>query len=430
MSFAALLVASCGNGEKAQTSKAGIVLDEKVSSKELIGTTYKTNAVEGLYSNYPKDKKNLSAAMQRNLKYESEYPMQCELYTVFKYTEVDGFDYNDGDGTRSRRDPSKVIFENGKYYVWYTHRHTATAPNKTEYSDVIPSTDWDLAEIWYATSTDGFTWQEQGVAIPRPPKPEVGNRSVATADILKFKGKFYLYYQAFNEPSGKSGDLCPVAMSWADSPDGPWTPCGHPVVDYGAPGTWDQNIIHDPFPLVHNGKIYLYYKSGFDHRDAGGLAIAEDPEGPFVKYENNPVLNSGHEVSLFPFRKGVAAMIIKAGNEHYTIQYAPDWVNFEVASHVAMMPNAPAGYIPDAFTDTDNASGLTWGMCHFLWQGEEYNYSRLDRFDCDLSTEINDMGMKAQQVDVSREVYMTRGLSKAQRERIKKQNENLRKSTK
>jgi hypothetical protein len=53
----------------------------------------------------------------------------------------------------------------------------------------IPSTDWDLCEIWHATSEDGFTWEEQGVAVPRPPKPSPGWRSVATPDILVWKGK-------------------------------------------------------------------------------------------------------------------------------------------------------------------------------------------------------------------------------------------------
>ena len=51
-----------------------------------------------------------------------------ELYTQFKYTELKGFDYHGGDGTVTRRDPSKVIYENGKYYVWYTYRNTPVKP--------------------------------------------------------------------------------------------------------------------------------------------------------------------------------------------------------------------------------------------------------------------------------------------------------------
>ena len=58
------------------------------------------------------------------------------------------------------------------YYVWYTYRNTPTPPKGAERcTDIIPSSDWDLSEIWYATSTDGFNWEEQGVAIKRPEKP-------------------------------------------------------------------------------------------------------------------------------------------------------------------------------------------------------------------------------------------------------------------
>ena len=105
-------------------------------------------------------------------------------------------------------------------------------------NDTIPSADWDLCEIWYATSEDGFNWTEQGVAVPRPPKPYVGCRSVSTPDILQWKGKYYLYYQGFTEPSGMRGDDCPVTVSYSDSPNGPWTATNKIVIEDGAAGEW------------------------------------------------------------------------------------------------------------------------------------------------------------------------------------------------
>jgi len=51
--------------------------------------------------------------------YPAPRPEDNELYSQFKYTPLKGFDYNNGDGTVSRRDPTKVIFENGKYHIWY-----------------------------------------------------------------------------------------------------------------------------------------------------------------------------------------------------------------------------------------------------------------------------------------------------------------------
>ncbi len=40
--------------------------------------------------------------------------------------------------------------------------------------------------------------------------------------------------------SGKQDDGFPVAVSWADSPDGPWTPTRELVIPNGPEGTWDQ----------------------------------------------------------------------------------------------------------------------------------------------------------------------------------------------
>ncbi|MCP9235260.1 family 43 glycosylhydrolase [Lewinella sp. JB7] len=376
----------------------------------------------------------LSAALERNYTaYPAPRPEENELYSQFKYTELKGFDYNGGDGTISRRDPSKVIFANGKYYIWYTHRHTPTPPQGAEKStETIPSSDWDIADIWYATSEDGFTWTEQGVAVPRPPKPQVGWRSVATTDILEWEGKYYLYYQGFMEASGKRGDDCPIAVSYADSPDGPWTAHGEVVIPNGAAGEWDQYSIHDPYPLVHDGKIYIYYKSDFGGEGKKlvrmhGLATADNPLGPFTKHPLNPVLNSGHETTLFPWKEGIAALITRDGNEHYTVQYAEDGVNFEVAAITDLMPTAAGPFIPDAFTDTKDGRGITWGIAHLTnvttWA---QNHAVLLRFDCDLSQDVHDPDMKNHSYYYKPDFYYQHGLTAKERDRIEEANAALR----
>lgn len=390
----------------------------------------KTNT-NGFPYNIKEDTKNrvLSSAMKRAFfQYDGVTPMTNELYSNFMFTKLEGLDYNNGDGTISRRDPSKIIKENGKYYIWYTHRNTSTPPigarNADKSNDTIPSTDWDLCDIWYATSKDGFTWEEQGVAVPRPPKPQVGWRSVATTDILKWKGKYYLYFQGFMEASGKKGDYCPVAVASAESPDGPWTYHEGAVIENGAEGEWDQFAIHDPNPFIHNGQIYIYYKSAFNRPDnlwiGAGLAIADSPLGPFKKHPLNPLFNSGHETSLFPFKEGIAALVIQDGNENNTIQYAKDWVNFEIASVSKFMPVASGPYIPDAFADNKNGRGITWGLSHFVNAGShKKQHSILARFDCDLSLDLHDPQMKKKIRWHKPEVYFKHKLNKKQLERIK-----------
>ncbi|MGX5856551.1 family 43 glycosylhydrolase [Dyadobacter jiangsuensis] len=270
---------------------------------------------------------------------------------------------------------------------------------------------------------DGFSWEEKGVAVPRPPKPAVGWRSVTTPNILKWKGRYYLYYQGFMEASGTRGDDCPVAVSYADSPDGRWTPYNKVVISNGNPGEWDQYSIHDPYPIVYKGKIYLYYKSDFDGKPnlvrMQGLAVADNPLGPFTKSPLNPVINSGHETTLFPFREGMAALVIRDGHEHNTIQYAEDGVNFKIAAISQFLPNAAGPYIPDAFTNTTYGRGITWELAHFTnattW---DKNHAVLNRFDCDLSLDLDDPEMKRAGVYFKPEFYYEMGLSPKQRERI------------
>jgi alpha-L-fucosidase len=343
----------------------------------------------------PTDRK-LSAAVERL--YDQWNPHEDrgnELYSNFKYSRLEGFSY---DNKNSRRDPTKVLKINGTYYVWYTYRRTEAGPaGAKNATDTIPSTDWDLAEIWYATSKDGFKWKEQGPAVKRAPKGEYGWRSVSTPDVLVWGGKYYLYYQGFNEIPGLQGDRAAATVAEADSPDGPWRSLGKVVVDFGKPGEWDSNAIHDPYPLVYKGKIYLYYKGspGKGGREgtivrAQGVAIADHPLGPFKKSPLNPVLNSGHETCLFPWKQGIAAIVSLDGPEKNTVQYAPDGVNFQMMSILQVPPIAPGPFVPDAFADNGDGRGITWGLCHIIPDGGKMKgYSMLARFDCDLSLDVD-----------------------------------------
>lgn len=342
----------------------------------------------------PKDRP-LSAATNRLYdKWGPHEDRANELYSNFKYTPLPNLGNSKN---ASRRDPSKIIKVNGTYYVYYTCRKTESEPVGVENAtDDIPAYDWDLADIWYATSKDGFTWEEQGIAVSRNPKGQYGDRSATTTDILIIDDKYYLYYQSF---TGKidHADAVDVTVAWADSPDGPWTKLLKPIINTGEPGDWDDAAIHDPCPIVFNGKIYLYYKGqNFKMRDpnaiirAQGLAVAENPLGPFVKSVLNPVINSGHETNFFPFRDGIATTVSIDGPEKNTVQYSSDGVNFEVVSNIQMVPVSPGPFIPDAFSANGNGRGFTWGLCHINADGGGgLKHCFLARFDCDLSLDAD-----------------------------------------
>jgi len=339
-----------------------------------------------------------------------------ELYSNFKYQEAKGFKKSPN---ISRRDPSKIIRVDGKYYVWYTYRNSPVPVGPKLATDTVPSFDWDLADIWYATSKDGYTWEEQGPAVKRLPKPQYGWRSISTTDILVYKDKYYLYYQGFNETPGLRSDRAAVTVASADSPDGPWTPHGKVVIDFGKEGDWDSAAIHDPYPIVYKGKIYIYYKGspGKQGRDgtivrAQGVAMADNPLGPFTKSPLNPVINSGHEASVFPWKDGVAAIVSIDGPEKNTIQYSPDGENFDVVANIQMAPVAPGPFIPDVYSSNGDGRGFTWGLSHVNYKGSGVrNNCGLLRFDCDLSQDVDREIFKRNNIRFNIDTYLQNGIA-------------------
>jgi hypothetical protein len=110
-----------------------------------------------------------------------------------------------------------------------------------------------------------------------------------------------------------------------------------------------------------------------------GLALAEHPTGPFVKWKDNPVLGSGHEVCVWPHGEGVAALVIQAGPEAETLQYSHGGLHFERQARL-QPPRASGPFRADNFED-GHGPGITWGICHDIKSADR---PFLLRFDCDL----------------------------------------------
>jgi hypothetical protein len=102
-----------------------------------------------------------------------------------------------------------------------------------------------------------------------------------------------------------------------------------------------------------------------------GVAIADKPEGPYVKSALNPITNSGHEICVWPYRSGIAALLTTDGPEKNTIQYAKDGLNFEIMSRIKWGPEA-VGVVRDLDADTAPLAGLRWGLCHEYKGGWQY----------------------------------------------------------
>ena len=296
-----------------------------------------------------------------------------------------------------RRDPSAMIKENGKYYVWYSKSTGKTDgfAGDIENDKVFP---WDRCDIWYATSEDGITWKEEGMAVPRGEKGAYDDRSVFTVEIMKWEDKYYLCYQAVKSPYNVRVKNT-VGLAWADSPDGPWTKSQEPILRPADNGIWkgekqdrhavqkkgdfDSHKVHDPCILPYKGKFYLYYKGeqmGEEITFGGrqirhGVAIAGDPKGPYVKSPYNPISNSGHEICVWKYNDGIASLITTDGPEKNTIQWSPDGINFEIMSSIKGAAHA-IGLNRSADNEKEPTEILRWGLTHIYNNYDEQSIMR------------------------------------------------------
>lgn len=257
-----------------------------------------------------------------------------------------------------RRDPSDVVKVGDQFFVWYSK-----GPQPSGYD----------ATIWYATSTDGREWNEQAMAIPKGPEGSWDEHSVFTPNILIAEGRYWLFYTAVAEPfiaRGPKTTPTAIGLAVANSPEGPWRKLdSNPVLTISDDHEqFDSLRVDDACLIVRDGKYWMYYKGRQWNRSPAetkmGVAIAEKPQGPYVKHTNNPVIGGNHEVLVWPQGEGVAAMIGTVGPKRITrsIMFARDGLNFEKTHDVANVPTAAGAYRPEAFTGNGKGERIEWGV--------------------------------------------------------------------
>jgi hypothetical protein len=340
------------------------------------------------------DPDHLSAASKRALNWPAD-SRSSEWFIEYRVEDLKGdLAYEEG---VVRRDPSAVVKVGDTYYVWYSR---STGPvdgfgGDTDSDKVFP---WDRCDIWYATSADGITWKERGLAVARGKKGTFDDRSVFTVECLEHDGHFYLTYQTV----GGVYDVRvknQVGMAHSSSPDGPWTKLPEPILSPADNGVWrgteqnrfavekkgdfDSHKVHDPCLLHYRDKWYLYYKGeqmGEEITFGGrqirhGVAIAETPFGPYKKSPYNPISNSGHEICVWHHAGGIASLITTDGPEKNTMQWSPDGINFEIKSYIKGAPHA-IGLVRSLNDSDDPLDIMQWGLTHQYAPNPDYQYIR------------------------------------------------------
>jgi len=249
-----------------------------------------------------------------------------------------------------------------------------------------------VGTIWYATSKDeGRCWTEQGAALGTGLPGSFDDFAVFTPNIVKFDGRYWLYYTGVKATPGKAvfennsvNDVTALGVGVSDSPHGPFTRLGRdpilrvtgPSTDPAQPSPFDSYRIDDAALLVrdHDGDgdldLWLYYKGrNIDHGQSGpgktqmGLAIADTPAGPYVRMNGgDPILAKSHEVMIWPHRSGVAAY----ASASRTLEFSWDGIDF-VSDPLHLptknKPVAPGCFRKDLVTPQAYGEGLTWGIC-------------------------------------------------------------------
>lgn len=280
-----------------------------------------------------------------------------------------------------RLDPSNVIFWNGRYWVTYTK----AAAKQNLYHGTV----------WAAVSDDGFHWTEIGEALGRGAKDAWDNFGVITPYIVPWNGRFYLFYTASHEKEGEpwavrgESNKRHIGVAEADKPQGPYKRIKEePILSPGVEGEWDSYLVDDTHILYRDEKFYLYYKGGDKNVTAEttrwGVAIAEKLTGPYVKYQENPFLDSGHTVCVWKQGKGVTALVDNAGPQRHTMQYSEDGLHFIKTADVSMnFDIGCAPYDPAAHVETDHAPGVCWGLTAGGTTAAEGGIPYLKRFEVD-----------------------------------------------
>lgn len=274
-----------------------------------------------------------------------------------------------------RRDPSDIIKVGGLYYVWYSK------------GKISPGYD---ATVWYATSPDGQVWTEKGMALSKGKPGTWEGASVFTPNILVAEGKYWLFYTGVSRPHKRPYNPdSKIGIAVSDSPNGPWERLAtNPALkNSDNPDDFDSHLVDDACLIVREGKYWFYYKGRQMGKSPAqtqmGLAIAEHPQGPYVKHAANPVIPGNHEVLVWPQGAGVSAMIGTTGPKDITnsILYAEDGIHFTKTHTVTNGPWAGGAYRPEAFAQSGTGNIPQWGVEIGRTRGKKGALPFIQRFD-------------------------------------------------
>ena len=150
--------------------------------------------------------------------------------------------------------------------------------------------------------------------------------------VRYFNGRWYMYFIAAPERDVFAVDdpkitdelyhTISIYMAVADSPAGPWVRRTEPILK-AVPGLWDSSIVTNPAPcIMPDGRVHLYYRSNTPQGLRIGLAVAENPEAEYIRYQNGPVMTDFNVEDPFVWHDGnIFRMVAKDMTGDITGEY-------------------------------------------------------------------------------------------------------------
>ena len=230
------------------------------------------------------------------------------------------------------------------------------------YSTTDGTPRWGGHDFSVFSSKDLKHWKDEGKMLDVATDQvqwAVGNAWAPCIIEKKTKDgyRYYFYYSAHDPKLNRKAIGCAVS----DSPLGPFTDCGHPIItDADRPeGRRGQAIDVDVFQDPKSGKCYLYWGNGF----MAGAELNEDMMSikPETKVDLTP---KGGSLQTYAFREG--AYVFYRKGTYYFLWSVDDTGadNYHVAYGTAKSPLGPMTVASEPVILQQDPSEQIYGTAH------------------------------------------------------------------
>ena len=181
-----------------------------------------------------------------------------------------------------------VLYSGSPLYVYLSRTILRVDGEFIHYGEESTTTPL-LWWISYTKSKNGLNFTDKSAPVLSPggvgAYDEKGQADPSV--IYEGPGIWKMWFDALN------GSDIWDKLGYATSPDGiTWTKYGA-VLSRGASGAWDDDFVHHPCVVKHNGVYYMFYagsRPGMNYK----IGLATSPDGiTFTKYGTTPVIDTG-----------------------------------------------------------------------------------------------------------------------------------------